>query len=364
MALSLKPTHAAVKNYYAVLTQVGQLHFNNEAQVSDAFAKLLADCGRKLHLTFIPQFPIQRAKTRVIVDGALLDTFHLAHGYREAKDEKDDLDREIKAKFAKGYRSGYTAIASAQIPELHFGSSTDGFQCFPFYTYAEDGTHRRENITDWGLEQFRAHYHDPSITKWDIFHYIYSVLHHPEYRERYAANLRRELPRIPFAVATATTLSSRAEHERPKDGHAESRDLLSAVSTDAADKSIGPSARKKRGPQDDKEVFRAFATAGQRLAEIHVNYEQQPEYDLTKVEKKGEKLDYRVTKMKLSKDKTTLIYNQFLTLSGIPKKPTTAASATAPPWNGSSINTKSPPTSAAASPTIRIGKKTGNILCV
>jgi hypothetical protein len=51
MSLSLKPTHAAIKNYYAALNQVGQLHFSNEAQVSDAFAKLLADCGRKLHLT-------------------------------------------------------------------------------------------------------------------------------------------------------------------------------------------------------------------------------------------------------------------------------------------------------------------------
>jgi len=45
----------------------------------------------------------------------------------------------------------------------------------------------------------RTAYHDPSITKWDIFHYIHAVLHHPEYRERYSANLRRELPRIPFA---------------------------------------------------------------------------------------------------------------------------------------------------------------------
>ena len=60
--------------------------------------------------------------------------------------------------------------------------------------------------------------------------------------------------------------------------------------------------------------------AGQRLAEIHVHYEQQPEYPLNKIEKAGEKLDYRVTKMKLSKDKTTLIYNQFLALSGIPKE--------------------------------------------
>src|SRR5450759_1792727 len=101
--LNLKPAHAAVKTYYAALTQMGQLHFDNEAQVSDAFAKLLANCGRRLHLTFVPQFSIQRAKTRVIVDGALVDAFHLAHGFWEAKDEKDDLDREIKAKLDKGY---------------------------------------------------------------------------------------------------------------------------------------------------------------------------------------------------------------------------------------------------------------------
>jgi len=68
----------------------------------------------------------------------------------------------------------------------------------------------------------------------------------------------------------------------------------------------------------DLDVFHACARAGQRLAEIHVHCEQQPEYPLTKTEKAGEKLDYRVTKMRLSKDKTSLIYNQFLTLSGIP----------------------------------------------
>jgi predicted helicase len=59
------------------------------------------------------------------------------------------------------------------------------------------------------------------------------------------------------------------------------------------------------------DVFRAFVKAGQRLAEIHVHYEQQPEYPLTKTEKAGEKLDYRVEKMKLSKDKTSLISNAF-----------------------------------------------------
>jgi len=111
--------------------------------------------------------------------------------------------------------------------------------------------------------------------------------------------------------------------------------MYSADNSGAADKSIDPSARKERGPQDDKknssvpsvssavkdvEVFRAFVEAGQRLSEIHVHYEQQPEYPLTKAENAGEKLDYRVEKMKLSKDKSSLIYNGFLTLSGIPKE--------------------------------------------
>ena len=68
----------------------------------------------------------------------------------------------------------------------------------------------------------------------------------------------------------------------------------------------------------DLDTFRAFVHAGRRLAEIHVHYERQPEHPLIKKEKEGEKLDYRVEKMRLSKDKTTLTYNQFLTLSGIP----------------------------------------------
>jgi hypothetical protein len=77
-----------------------------------------------------------------------------------------------------------------------------GSQRFSFYTYDEGGSNRRENITDWALNKFRTHYNDPNITKWDIFHYAYAVLHHPEYRERYAANLKRELPRIPFVAKT------------------------------------------------------------------------------------------------------------------------------------------------------------------
>ena len=71
-------------------------------------------------------------------------------------------------------------------------------QCFPFYTYDEDGRNRRENITDWALKRFRAHYRDESIGKWDIFHYVYAFLHHPDYRERYQANLKRDLPHLPY----------------------------------------------------------------------------------------------------------------------------------------------------------------------
>ena len=140
-----------------------------------------------------------------------------------------------------------------------------GSQCFPFYTYNEDGTNRRENITDWALEKFRAQYNDSAITKWDIFHYVYALLHHPLYRERYAANLKRELPRLPFAPD-----------------------------------------------------FHAFARAGARLAQIHVNYELAAEYPLERLEQKGVALDWRVERMKLSKDKLSLTYNEFLTLAGIP----------------------------------------------
>ena len=140
-----------------------------------------------------------------------------------------------------------------------------GSQCFPYYTYDEDGSNRRENITDWALAAFRTQYDDETISKWDIFHYVYGLLHHPTYRERYQANLKRELPRIPYAPD-----------------------------------------------------FRAFAAAGARLSAIHVGYEEQPQYSLQQVETPEMPLDWRVEKMRLSKDKTQLRYNGFLTLDGIP----------------------------------------------
>ena len=153
-----------------------------------------------------------------------------------------------------------------------------GSQCFPFYTYDEDGTNRRENITDWALTHFQTHYQDNTITKWDIFHYNYGLLYHSDYREKYEANLKRDLPHIPFA-----------------------------------------------------ENFWGFAEVGALLADFHVNYESQPEYDKLKfIQNPDVPLDWRVEKMKLSRDKTQIIYNNFLTIDGVPQKYLTIASATVP----------------------------------
>lgn len=56
-----------------------------------------------------------------------------------------------------------------------------------------------ENITDWAAANFGAHYgNDVAISKAAIFAYCYAILHDPVYREKYALNLKREFPRIPF----------------------------------------------------------------------------------------------------------------------------------------------------------------------
>ena len=103
-----------------------------------------------------------------------------------------------------GFRSGFNTLMTNLIPDLHTLAASDSFQCFPFYTYDEDGTNRQENITDWALVEFREHYGDDSITKWDIFHYNYALLHHPTYREKYEMNLKRDLPHIPTPLAPLT----------------------------------------------------------------------------------------------------------------------------------------------------------------
>src|SRR5947209_6685720 len=65
-------------------------------------------------------------------------------------------------------------------------------------------------------------------------------------------------------------------------------------------------------------LFQSFAKAGEKLADLHANYESAPEFKLKRIENKEAKLDWRVEAMKLTKDKSAIIYNDFLTLSGIP----------------------------------------------
>ena len=163
----------------------------------------------------------------------------------------------------KGNRKDFGCLVSNLIPNLDL--AFEKAQCFSFYIYNEDGTNQRENITDWSLKQFQDHYRNPGITKWDIFYYVYGILHHPGWREKFADNLKRELPRIPFAPD-----------------------------------------------------FQAFTSAGKQLARLHLEYETLEPYDLQWIESDDVPLSYRVDRMKLSKDKTALIVNDSLTLAGIP----------------------------------------------
>jgi predicted helicase len=104
------------------------------------------------------------------------------------------------------------------------------------------------------------------IDKWAIFHYVYGLLHHPGYRQKYADNLKRELPRIPFAPD-----------------------------------------------------FREFSKAGEKLAKLHIDYEKLKPYELEFIETPGVPLSYRIEdKLRLSKDKLRLTINPSLTLATIP----------------------------------------------
>ena len=88
----------------------------------------------------------------------------------------------------------FYVMASDRLTDWHFTGDT---QCLPLYRYTAEGE-RVSNITGWGLGQFREHYNDDSISAEDVFAYTYGVLHDPVYREKYAVDLLREFPRLPF----------------------------------------------------------------------------------------------------------------------------------------------------------------------
>lgn len=175
-----------------------------------------------------------------------------------------------------------TVLLTSVIPDLHFVGDS---QCFPLYWYEEaevDGLLgnsapvRHDAITDEALAVFQQAYDDTSITKEDIFFYVYGLLHSPEYRRRFANNLKKELPRIPLA----------------KD-------------------------------------FRAFEEAGRKLGELHVNYESVEPWPVEEVgcsENPGrtEKMAWGKVRDKetgkLVKDFTVLKVSDNLTLRGIPER--------------------------------------------
>ena len=172
------------------------------------------------------------------------------------------------------------------IPCLDFLEKT---QCFPRWLPGEK-IESAEGVLDFGeptempsgftpeaLPHFRAAYEGKTISEDDLFYYIYGILHSEDYRQRYANNLMKELPRIP-RVATY-------------------------------------------------EQFKAFEVAGRKLAELHVNFEEVKPYPANVVMKPGTP-NYRVTQMKwgkisgktgnAAKDKSRLIYNEDITVEGIP----------------------------------------------
>jgi len=176
----------------------------------------------------------------------------------------EKLEKENKIIFVSGiaHKKPFQCLMVSKITSLDFLEKS---QCFPFYVYDKKGNKRTENITNWSLTEFRKQYNNDKISKWNIFYYIYAVLHNTEYREKYSANLKRELPRIPFY----------------KD-------------------------------------FGKLSELGKELADVHLNYESADEYPLEMNETPDEQLDWNVKKMRLSKDKTEIKYNDFLTIGGIP----------------------------------------------
>lgn len=183
----------------------------------------------------------------------------------------------------------FSVLMLARLPDLHIIHGGQLFPRFAFEKEAGDGglfgeidvePTRRDAITDAGLKHFTDAYPGEAISKDDLFYYVYGVLHSPDYRARYADNLRRQLPRIPL--------------------------MKRAVD------------------------FWAFVEAGRKLGDLHVNYETVTPYPVTLAQ--GDlaftRIDdpvafWRVEKMKHPRvngkeDLSTVIYNPRLTITNIP----------------------------------------------
>lgn len=203
---------------------------------------------------------------------------------KNAFPSKKDKNRVIMIP-GNGAAAAFTPLITDVPPSLQPYHNT---QCFPLYLYGDpaDGEDeplfdapakvgaceptRRDAITEEGLAHFQEAYLSEKIEKEDLFYYVYGLFHSQDYCSRFADNLGKELPRIP-RVKTAAD-------------------------------------------------FWAFSKAGRALAELHINYENVPICADVKIAGGGKPGDYRVEKMRYGKDKdrTTLHYNDKITVTGIP----------------------------------------------
>ena len=191
-----------------------------------------------------------------------------------------------------GVNKDFSCIITNLIPDLEvIGKS----QCFPLYWYEEnkhqeatlfgDGSEdkyiRHDGVTDWILKEFRKRFPgSKNLTKEHIFYYVYGILHSPDYRERFAADLKKSLPRIPI-VETVYELMD-------------------------------------------------FYSAGKALADLHLNYESVEPYKEVKIvcDQAIDNSNYElfeVDKMRFGKDgkdtnKSVIIYNGHIRLENIPEK--------------------------------------------
>lgn len=161
----------------------------------------------------------------------------------------------------------FNVLASSYVVDLHFNGDA---QCLPFHRYTAAGE-RVDNITDWALAQFQTRYPATGastrpITKSDIFHYVYAVLHHPAYRQKFEQNLKREFPRIPFY-----------------------------------------------------EDFWQWAGWGRQLMQLHLNYEQSEPYRLTRQDQDPQAVRRAITPRLIARRETGAIeVDTLTTLSGVP----------------------------------------------
>lgn len=159
----------------------------------------------------------------------------------------------------------FSCIATNCLPNEAVGGRNG--QCLPLYAFSEDGLKSDDNITDWALDKFRTQYGDKGLTRLDIFHYVYAMLHHPVYRSHFAQNLRHGIPRVPMIPA-----------------------------------------------------FQECVKIGRELIELHVGYEAGERYDLTWIEHEKAPYSTKVTsRMQLDSAAGTVVVNPSLTLGGIPQ---------------------------------------------